>query len=384
MDPRNNVSLSRPRIASNQLTYLSEASERSEPWGGNYFHRAATDKLQEITGSSDVFLTQSCTGALELAAIGLNIKPGDEVIVPSYTFVSSASAFTMRGATPVFVDIDPITLKLNPELVEKAITPRTKAIVAVHYGGDSCEMAELVAIAQSAKVFLVEDAAQSIGARINGSHLGTIGHLGCISFHGTKNLSSGEGGALLVSPSAPEEVVDRITIAYEKGTDRTKFIQGQIDKYTWRGEGSSFIPSEFTSAVLLAQLEELDAITRTRLEYWQSYFLLLNSGSISGVERILDFTSGVFNGHMFGIILNSSVSRAEVVSKMKSKGITVASHYQPLHVSPYISQIFPSAQKNLPFTEDLSNRLLRFPLWSDHGLPIEDIVGKFTSVMDSI
>lgn len=368
------VSFSKPDEAPNQNKYLEEASASGRPWGGNSFYDLAVSQLASFTGAKEVLLTQSCTSALELAAIGLGIEPGDEIICPSYTFVTTASAFSMRGAKPVFVDIEQATMNINPNDVQRAITKKTKAIVAMHYGGAACDVDRLRELSNDAGIFLVEDAAQGIDAYHSGKHLGTIGNLGCISFHGTKNLSSGEGGALLINETTSTEVTNRIKIAHEKGTDRSEFLRGHVDKYTWKGPGSSFIPSEFTAAVLLSQLENSRQIRERRFGYWQTYMAALEGTEFETLVLPNDTKSG--NAHMFSILLPERIDRTMVIELMNKVGVFPTSHYEPLHVSPYVRKKWPS-QPSLPVTEELAARILRLPMWSAKGLNVERVIDAF-------
>lgn len=364
------IAFSRPASFDVEMEYLAQVREAGAPWGGGDFYRRATEELKSIHDVQDVLLTQSCTSALELAALGLNIRPGDEVIVPSYTFVTSASAFALRGAKIVFVDSEPDTLNIDVSKVEALITSKTKAIVAVHYGGVACDMDELMAIAKSHGVSVIEDAAQAVGSTYKGRPLGSIGDLGCISFHGTKNVSSGEGGALFINTES-QEVVDRIHIAHEKGTDRASFLRGEVDKYTWRDLGSSFIPSEFTCAVLLAQLENLELVQKRRRVSWDQYSQSLASSTEFGFS-ILNQDKPGSNLHMFALVAPHAEMREKLRSSLKERGIIATSHYEPLHLSPFALQHGLSVA-GAPIAENLSSRILRLPLWSDQGLNVEHV-----------
>lgn len=372
------IPFTKPDVAEKQIEYLAEVGEAGAPWGGNYFYQKAVSKLEELTSAEEVFLTQSCTAALELAAIGIDVGEGDEFICPSYTFVTSASAFSMRGAKPVFVDIDPMTMNLSAAAVESAISERTKAIVAVHYGGTSCELREIRNIAFNRGIYLIEDAAQAIDSYLDGKHLGTFGHLGCLSFHGTKNLSAGEGGALVINEYTPSKVKDRIRVAHEKGTNRTQFLRGEADKYTWRGPGSSFIPSEFTSAVLFSQLEIATQIKNRRLNYWSEYAAGIQSRKLDVRIIEVDLTQG--NAHMFSLILPDRLDRSLLIKRMNQHGIYPTSHYEPLHLSPYVREMWPK-QNELPITENLSKRILRLPMWSSAGLDVDRVVAALSESM---
>ena len=374
------IPFSLPRVAKRQTRYLGLASKSGTPWGGGDFCLKATVSLKEVTGSEKVFLTQSCTSALELVALHLDLGPSDEVIVPSYTFVSSVSAFAARGAKVKFAEIDPFDLNVAIGSIRSLLSPRTRAVVAVHYGGVFPHIQELQELCRESNVVLIEDAAQSIGSTVSGKHLGTFGDFGCISFHGTKNLSSGEGGALLVN--RPDADLTRLEAQYEKGTNRSSYLRGEVDKYTWRTLGSSFIPSEFTAAVLLAQLEELSAITELRREIKASYLQLLGAGAeesyrIVGTKELCEGD----NGHMFAVVLDGEVSRERVIENMRSRGVIAASHYVPLHNSPFASSHLGEVAR-LPLTEDLAEKVLRLPIWSAREIDTEQVVRALKDSID--
>lgn len=327
--------------------------------------------LNRELGSLDSIVTTSATDALEIAALLLNLNPGDEVIVPSYTFVSSANAFVAVGGVPVFVDIRSDTLNINEELIEQAITSRTKAIVVVHYGGNPCEMDAIMSLASKYGLMVIEDAAQALISDYKGKALGTIGNLGCLSFHGTKNIVSGEGGALLINDS---QLIERAHVLSEKGTNRRKFIDGKVDKYCWIDYGSSHIASEITAAVLKAQLEQAVDITRTRRAYYETYLkafsdhrqLLADAG-----VKILEVDSS--NGHMFPLIFSSVSDRDSFVRGMADKGIQVVTHYVPLHSSKFGASKGRIASE-MKVTDYVAAGLVRLPMWSEYGLPISEIV----------
>jgi dTDP-4-amino-4,6-dideoxygalactose transaminase len=325
-----NVPFNRPRLVSTEATYLDLVLESGNLVGGGPISRWCSDWLNSELGSLDSIITTSATDALEIAARLLNIDPGDEVIVPSYTFVSSANAFVAVGGVPLFVDIRPDTLNINEKLIEQAITSRTKAIVVVHYGGNPCEMDAIMALASKHGLMVIEDAAQALMSVYKGKALGTIGNLGCLSFHGTKNIVSGEGGALLISDS---QLIDRAHVLSEKGTNRRKFIDGKVDKYSWVDYGSSHIASEITAAVLKAQLEQAVDITRTRRAYHETYLKAFSDHrqlfADAGVN-ILEVESS--NGHMFPLIFSSVSDRESFVRGMADKGIQVVTHY--VHSTP--------------------------------------------------
>ena len=304
-----------------ELFFIAEAHFNGMLAGDGPFTKKCHQWLEQKTGSTKALLTHSCTAALEMAAILADIQPGDEVIMPSYTFVSTANAFVLRGGVPVFVDIRPDTLNIDETLIEAAITNRTKAIVPVHYAGVACEMDTIMAIAKKHNLLVIEDAAQGIMSTYKGRALGSIGHLGCYSFHETKNVISGEGGALLVNDT---ELVLRAEIIREKGTDRSRFFRGEVDKYTWQEVGSSFLPGELIAAFLWAQLEEAQAITDKRLDVWNEYHRSLEILEQKGLLRrpiIPDGSS--HNAHMYYVLLDQKIDRHSVLINLKNSGINL-------------------------------------------------------------
>lgn len=369
-----------PRVARNQSKYLGLASAEPRTWGGGPFGREAAELLREYYNSRAVLLTQSCTNALELAALTLNLGPDDEIIVPSYTFVSSASAFAARGAKVRFAEIDDSDLNLSLDSVTELLTPKTKAVVAVHYGGVFPKIEELQNLCKNAGVFLIEDAAQSIGSTVRGRPLGSFGDLACVSFHGTKNLSSGEGGALVVNSTTVD--LGRLETMYEKGTDRSAFLRGEVDKYTWKALGSSFIPSEFTAAVVLAQLEELSEITQLRTKTKAEYLQILVSRSdsrysIVGPSELLEGE----NAHLMGVMLSHHIDRGKLIGLMRDRGVTAASHYVPLHNSPFALDALGYSGA-LAITEDLASRILRLPVWSAERIDVAKVTQVFFECLD--
>jgi len=324
--------------------------------------------MEDRFDANKVLLTTSGTHALELAAILINIQPGDEVIMPSYTFVSTVNAFVLRGAKIVFVDIREDNLNIDETLIEGKITEKTKAIVPVHYAGIACEMNKITKLAKKYNLFVIEDAAQGVDAKYYDNYLGTIGHMGCYSFHETKNFSSGEGGAILIND---KRFIERAEILREKGTNRSKFFRGEIDKYTWVDLGSSYLPSEINAAVLYNQFEHMDEITQKRKEIFEHYYSELEELEKKGLLRlpiINKFSKS--NYHMFYILLNSEKERDNLMYNLKEKGIQSVFHYIPLHLSKYSKEMF--GRFCLPKTENLSNRLLRLPIY--FSLTKEDII----------
>ena len=349
-----------PYMTGKELTCISNAHANSCLAGDGPYTNKCHGWLEDLAKSEKALLTHSCTAALEMAAILLDIKAGDEVIMPSYTFVSTANAFVLRGATPVFVDIREDTLNLDESLIEAAITPRTKAIVPVHYAGVSCEMDTILDIASRYKLAVVEDAAQGVMSTYKGRALGGIGDLGAYSFHETKNVICGEGGALLVNNP---EYATRAEIIREKGTDRSQFFRGQVDKYTWQDVGSSFLPGELSAAFLWAQLEEAQTITQHRLDIWNRYHQLLQPLEQAGkLHRPIVPVDCGHNAHMYYIILDEGVNRQSVIDGLKADGISAVFHYVPLHSSPG-GMRFGRIGSKMTVTDDLPERLLRLPMY---------------------
>jgi dTDP-4-amino-4,6-dideoxygalactose transaminase len=343
-----------------ELLYAAEAQRNHHLSGDGPFTKRCHQWIERRTGCAKALLTHSCTSALDLAALVLDIEKGDEVILPSYTFVSTANAFVLRGAVPVFVDIREDTLNLDEQLIEAAVTPRTRAIVPVHYAGVSCEMDSIVAIAKRHNLKVVEDAAQGIMASYKGRALGAIGDLGSFSFHETKNIISGEGGSLLVNDS---KLASRAEIVREKGTDRGGFHRGEVDKYTWQDVGSSFLPSEITAAFLWAQFEEAEQITKGRLLIWQRYHEMLAPLEQQGrLRRPVVPPECKHNGHMYYVLLAPEIDRQMVLSELKRNQIGAVFHYVPLHSSP-AGMRFGRPHGNLSLTTSLSQRLIRLPMW---------------------
>lgn len=313
---------------------------------------------------SPVLLVHSCTAALEMAAILTELGPGDEVIMPSYTFVSTANAFVARGATPVFVDIREDTLNMDTSAIEAALTPRTKAIAPVHYAGIGCDMKEVLRVADAHDLCVIEDAAQGLLASTEGRPLGTLGQLGALSFHETKNVTCGEGGALIVNDPL---LMERAEIIREKGTDRSRFFRGQTDKYTWMDIGSSHAMSELSAAFLCAQLDAAERLTRRRLEIWDRYHEALRDLEDDGrLRRPIVSPSSSHNAHMYYLLLNSGQERDDLIGSLREAGIGAVFHYIPLHSSP-AGERYGRAVGPLPVTDDLSRRLVRLPLWPDLG-----------------
>lgn len=354
------IPFNRPFMTGKELYYIAEAKFRNMLAGDGSFTKRCHEWLERNCGSDKALLTHSCTAALEMSALLLDISPGDEVIMPSYTFVSTANAFVLRGAVPIFTDIREDTLNLDERLLESAITPRTRAIVPVHYAGVACEMDSILNIAKRHDLKVVEDAAQGVMASYKGRALGSIGDLGAYSFHETKNVISGEGGALLVNDPA---LSLRAEIIREKGTDRSRFFRGEVDKYTWQEVGSSFLPGELIAAFLWAQLEDAGSITQERLAIWQRYHALLQPLEQEGtLRRPIVPTDCQHNAHMYYVLLAPDIDRQRVLEELKKSEINSVFHYVPLHSSPG-GKRYGRTHGELPVTEQQSERLVRLPLW---------------------
>lgn len=354
------IPFNKPYLTGNELSNIAEAHHIGQLAGDGNYTRLCSQWLEQRSGCHKALLTHSCTAALEMAAILADIQPGDEVIMPSYTFVSTANAFVLRGGVPVFVDIRSDTLNIDETLIEAAITPKTRAIVPVHYAGVACEMDTIMDIAQRHKLIVIEDAAQGVMAKYKERVLGSIGHLGCYSFHETKNIISGEGGALLINDPA---MVERAEIIREKGTNRSKFFRGQVDKYTWVDIGSSYLPGEITAAFLWAQMQAADEITERRLAIWGRYHDHFEGlEQLGRVRRPIIPAQCGHNAHMYYLLLESLEARTTFIDAMKMQDIYCVFHYLPLHISP---QGFASgrAVDGLPITCKLAERLVRLPLW---------------------
>lgn len=349
-----------PPFTGKEMDYIRQAVENQKICGDGPYTKKCSEWIEEKTGTKKCLLTTSCTHATELAAFLADIKEGDEVIMPSYTFVSTANAFVLRGAKAVFVDIRPDTMNIDEKKIEAAVTPRTKAIVPVHYAGVSCEMDEIMRIARAHNLFVIEDAAQGIMASYKGRALGAIGDFGCYSFHETKNLSMGEGGALLIKDG---KYVETAEIIREKGTDRSKFSRGEVDKYTWINYGSSYLPSELNAAYLWAQLELAEKITDTRLARWEQYDTLMQPLKERGLLELPTVPEGcVHNGHMYYAKAKDLEERTRLLSFLKENGVWAVSHYVPLH-SASAGQRFGEFRGEDRYTTKESERIFRLPMF---------------------
>ena len=358
----------------NELQYIKEAVDAHKICGDGMFTKKCNQWIEEQTGTAKALLTTSCTHATEMAALLCDIKEGDEVIMPSFTFVSTADAFVLRGATAVFVDIRPDTMNIDEKLIEQAITEKTRAIVPVHYAGVGCEMDRIMEIAEKYGLKVIEDAAQGVKASYKGRALGAIGDFGCFSFHETKNYSMGEGGALLIRN---EKDIERAEIFREKGTDRSKFFRGQVDKYRWIDYGSSYLPSDMNAAYLWAQLQIADEINNTRLARWNEYYEGLKD--LAGKGRIeLPFIPDhcTHNAHMFYIKAKDLEERTKLIAFLKENGIQAVFHYVPLHSAPAGEKFGRFAGED-KYTTKESERLVRLPMYyALRPEQVEYIVGK--------
>lgn len=365
------IPFNKPYMTGKELFYIAEAHFNGMLAGDGPYTKRCHQWLEARTGSKKALLTHSCTAALEMAAILADIQPGDEVIMPSYTFVSTANAFVLRGGVPVFVDIRPDTLNIDERLIEAAITPRTRAIVPVHYAGVGCEMDTIMDIANRHGLLVIEDAAQGVMASYKGRPLGSIGHMGTYSFHETKNVISGEGGALLIND---RRFIERAEIIREKGTNRSQFFRGEVDKYSWVDIGSSYLPGELIAAFLWAQLENAGDITKTRMEQWQHYHYALSPLEQAGLlRRPIIPAHCKQNGHMYYLLLNSLEQRTQLIDQLKALQIHPVFHYVPLHNAP-AGKKYARCHGQLTHTEQLSERLVRLPMWVGMHAELERVI----------
>jgi len=365
------ISFNKPYMTGKELFYIAEAHFNGMLAGDGPFTKKCHQWLEEKTGTKKALLTHSCTAALEMAAILADIQPGDEVIMPSYTFVSTANAFVLRGGIPVFVDIRADTLNIDEKLIEAAITSKTKVIVPVHYAGVACEMDTIMDIAQRHGLLVIEDAAQGVMSTYKGRALGSIGHMGCYSFHETKNIISGEGGALLVND---ERFIERAEIIREKGTNRGQFFRGQVDKYTWCDVGSSYLPGELIAAFLWAQMEEAESITEKRVATWNYYHHAFDGLMKQGHIKQPVIPEGCeHNAHMYYLLLAEGIDRNALLNTLKKQGINAVFHYVPLHSSP-AGQHYGRSHTSLNVTNTHSESIVRLPLWVGLTEQVQDKV----------
>jgi dTDP-4-amino-4,6-dideoxygalactose transaminase len=368
------IPFNRPYLTGNEIRYIEDVlhmvGKGGHISGDGMYTKKVQNFFQSEFGSRKALMTTSCTTALELATRLLDLKPGDEVIVPSYTFSSTVNPVLLAGSKPVFADIQEDTLNIDPAEIRKKITEKTRAVFPVHYGGVSCAMDEIMEIASEHDLKVVEDAAQGVNAKYKGKYLGTIGDFGCYSFHETKNYVCGEGGALLINSDDPK-IIERAEIIREKGTNRSKFNRGEVDKYTWVDVGSSYLPSDLLAAFLYAQLEMLDEILDMRMSIWNSYYAALKSFEDAGKIRlpiVPDYAE--HNAHLFYILFRNENSRDYVMNQLKGEGIHAVFHYVPLHSSP-VGLSLGCRKEDLPVTEDISGRLLRLPIYA--GITKEEV-----------
>lgn len=354
------IPFNKPYMTGKELFYISQAHHIGHLSGDGPFTKKCQKWLEDKLYCNKALLTHSCTAALEIAAFLADIKPGDEVIMPSYTFVSTANAFVLRGATPVFIDINYSNLNIDEKLIENAITSKTKAIIPVHYAGVACEMEMIMNISKKYNLIVIEDSAQALLSTYKGRPLGSIGHLGVVSFHETKNIISGEGGALLIND---DKFIERAEILREKGTNRSKFFRGEVDKYTWVDVGSSYLPSELIAAFLWAQMEEAEEIIKRRESIWKTYHNSFVQYEEEGLlTRPKINSSGKHNSHMYYILLKDLFQRNNFIKYLKDRNIQSVFHYVPLHSSP-AGEIYGRVGSKMDVTNDVSNRLSRLPLW---------------------
>ena len=358
------IVFNKPSITGLERKYISDALSLDKLCGDGTYTKKVYELFKNKLGVRNLLLTTSCSHALDMTAILADIKPGDEVIAPSYTFVSTVNAFVLRGAVPVFCDVEPSTMNINADKIEELITPKTKAIYAVHYAGVVCDMDKINEIAKRHGLIVVEDAAQALGSVYKGRYpAGTIGDMGTYSFHETKNYVMGEGGALIVKSP---ELLEKAEIIREKGTDRSRFWRGQVDKYTWQMTGSSYLPSDVLAAMLAAQLERYDEIMSKRMSIWNRYYEAFAEDEAAGrIVRpfIPDYSS--HNAHMFYMFLPSLEKRSAVIEGLKEKGVQAVFHYIPLHAAPNGIRVTGGRKFDLPVTEEYADRLMRLPLWAD-------------------
>lgn len=355
-----NVPFNIPYCAPTTENYIRTVLSSNHQSGNGKFTALAQRAIEKQTGALKVLLTHSCTGALELASLAADLGVEDEVIIPSFTFVSSATAVMLRGATPVFVDIDPVTLNIDPNEIDSAITERTKAIMVVHYAGVACDMHTILSIAEKNNLLVIEDAAQAIGSSLNGRALGTFGDFGCYSFHDTKNVHCGQGGAILIQS---HDYIERCEVMWEKGTNRKQFINGLVDKYTWCDLGSSFLLSEINAAMLFAQLETLSEVNNIRLNLWNNYNSQLEPLEKKGFLKRPHIPKGCdHNAHIFYVLLNDKRTRDRLISYLSKNSIQATFHYLPLHNTKF-SRKFTRANGHLSNTVRVADSILRLPLY---------------------
>ena len=373
------IHFNKPYVSGKELAYIAQAMSAGHLAGDGDFTRRCHTRLKEILDSLEVRLTHSCTAALEMAAILCDLEIGDEIIMPAFTHPSTANAVVLRGATPVFVDVRADTFNLDEKLIKSAITARTKALIAVHYAGVGCEMDSIIGIAQRHDIKVIEDAAQGILSRYNGRYLGTLGDIGALSFHETKNVISGEGGAIVINN---QRYVERANIIRDKGTNRAQFFRGEIDKYTWVDIGSSYLPGEIVAAYLLAQLEEIHDLTRRRKAIWLRYHEGLQALERSGLLRRPVIPPNCdHNGHLYYLVMPNPDARSRLIAELKVRKIQAPFHYVPLHTSPAGIRFGRSHGGCLPSAENAGECLLRLPMWIGIEPHLDRIIGEIASIL---
>ena len=375
------IPFNKPHATGREFGYIQQAIDAGHLSGNGPFDRRCGEWLEQRIGCRRAFLTASGTSALEMSMLLAGVGPGDEVIMPSFTFVTSASAVALRGATPVFVDVRPDTLNLDERLIEDAVTERTRAVMPVHYAGVGCAMDEICALAERLGLAVIEDAAHGIMSTYRGRPLGSFGELGCLSFHETKNVTCGEGGALLVNDEA---LVETAEIVQEKGTNRSRFFRGEVDRYTWVDLGSSFLASEINAAFLWAQLDEADRITADRMRVWDAYHERTEAFEQAGLLRRPHVPpEAAHNAHMYYVLLPDRERRDALIADMAAHGVQAVFHYVPLHSSP-AGERYGRVATALPVTDDVSGRLVRLPLWADMGeAEVEQVCTALTAALDA-
>ena len=374
------IPFNKPYLTGQEIEYIQDAHSRGQLAGDGHYTKMCNNWLKKNISCAESLLTHSCTAALEMAALLIDAGPGDEIIMPSYTFVSTANAFVLRGATPVFIDIRPDTLGIDEKLIERAITTKTKAIVPVHYAGVGCEMNKILGLASERNLFVIEDAAQGIMSSYEGAQLGSIGDLGCLSFHETKNIISGEGGALLINNPILRE---RAEIILEKGTNRKKYFRGQVDKYTWVDVGSSYLPGEIIAAFLLAQMQKAEEITLKRVRAWEKYHEAFLELEVNGLVRRPYIPKNCSNNaHMYYLILNNLEKRTKFIQELAGCSIGAVFHYTPLHESPM--GVSYAKGRSFDISSEISNTLVRLPMWVGLDQYQDEIIEKVIKIINNI
>ena len=357
------IPFNKPFISGKELFYIADSVMKGHISGNGYYTKKCESFLQDFTHCEKVLMTNSCTAALEMACILIDLKPGDEVIMPSFTFVSTANAVVLRGATPVFCDINPETFNLDETQLKNCLTEKTRAIIPVHYAGQSCEMKAISDFAKNNNLYVIEDAAQSVGAYYHGQHSGTIGDIGCFSFHETKNIMCGEGGALLINNP---KFIEQAEIIREKGTNREAFFRKEVELYTWTDKGSSYLPSELQMAFLYAQLENIQQVIKRRkkaVEYYDVHLQPLEDRGLLTLPKFLPYNK--VNYHLYAVLCRSEQERSKLIEHLNANNVSTVFHYIPLHSSPAGKKLARTTGEDLPVTNMVSSQLLRLPVYYD-------------------